>query len=63
MKKKYIPPTLSVITLQSGTHLCATSMPVGSDDQGGAEQLSRQFWGLPSDDEEPLNDSADSKWY
>ena len=63
MKKKYLPPTLNVVTLHCGAQLCATSMPVGRQDQGGAEQLSQQFWGLPSDDDEPLDDDGKTKWY
>ncbi|MDD7101752.1 MAG: hypothetical protein SOT67_03825 [Bacteroidaceae bacterium] len=59
MKKPYNSPLLEVITLQNSTNICTTSIAVGREDQSGAEQLSKKFWGTSVfDDAEPTDDEG-----
>lgn len=45
MKKTYISPALMAIKLDSNTNMCVNSLPINTEDPGGASQLSKAFWG------------------
>lgn len=58
MKKTYISPALVAVMLDTKTNMCVGSLPIKTEDPGGAEQLSKKFWGTTIFDEEEEDDDV-----
>ena len=59
MKKTYTSPTIELYAIHSAG-IMATSIPVKGESD--VEARSRDFWGLPEDDDDTDNDGT-SSWF
>lgn len=59
MKKTYTQPTVELYTIQPAG-MMAASIPVKGESD--VEARSREFWGMPEDDDDTDNDGT-SSWF